>query len=167
MKATCCTTETAEGEVLEEVAKLVASKSFFRKHVGAQSPLIRQHAYQLIEGILERAPRALDGCVKEMAPHIIGAIGEKDPACHKSMWSMVLQFIQVRTGNNSASPFETKLAYFRSALKTYVMSRDNCEILGTVLQWVRFFCLFDPNLTYWDCSVNPCFTLLLQSICFA
>lgn len=45
-------------------------------------------------GCARRAPFALEGLVVEVAPHVLGSLGDKDGAAHSPMWDMVLSFVK-------------------------------------------------------------------------
>ncbi len=41
-----------------------------------------------------RAPGELKEQIKQLAPQILGALNDKEPAAHASMWDMVLSFLK-------------------------------------------------------------------------
>ena len=87
---------TIEEEVLGDIARLTSTQSFFKNNFGAKSGFILHHTYLLVEGVIHKASELLKGSVNEMSARVVGAIGEKDPLCHESMWSMVLRFVKVK-----------------------------------------------------------------------
>ncbi|XP_071696870.1 E3 ubiquitin-protein ligase listerin [Rutidosis leptorrhynchoides] len=81
------TTAISHAEKLLSVHKCF--QDFFKSHNSAT----RSAAYSLVRSCVKNMPHAtIDANVKTLAPLILGAFQEKDPACHPSMWEAVLLF---------------------------------------------------------------------------
>jgi hypothetical protein len=47
---------------------------------------------------LRRAPTTLEGSLAELAPAVLGALGDKDAGAHAAMWDMLLSFVRAYPG---------------------------------------------------------------------
>ncbi|XP_062086702.1 E3 ubiquitin-protein ligase listerin isoform X2 [Humulus lupulus] len=73
--------------------KLFAAHNCFSDFLKFQSAAIRSATYSVLRSFVKNVPHIInDGNMKSVAGIILGAFQEKDPACHSSMWDMILLF---------------------------------------------------------------------------
>ena len=73
--------------------KLFTAHKSFSDFLKSQSASIRSATYSLLKSYIKNVPHVFnEGNMKTIAGTILGAFQEKDPACHASMWDMVLLF---------------------------------------------------------------------------
>lgn len=73
--------------------KLLANHKIFLDFLKSQSPNVRAATYSVLRSFIKNIPQAFnEGKVKILAPAILGAFQERNPACHSSMWEVILLF---------------------------------------------------------------------------
>ncbi|PON41842.1 Vacuolar protein sorting-associated protein [Parasponia andersonii] len=78
---------------ISSTEKLFAAHNFFSDFLKSQSAVIRSATYSVLRSFIKNVPHVFnEGNMKTMAGIILGAFQEKDPACHSSMWDMILLF---------------------------------------------------------------------------
>ncbi|GMH42468.1 hypothetical protein BSKO_10387 [Bryopsis sp. KO-2023] len=95
--------------IRSEIAGMISTRSFFKKHFASHSPVVRQSAHALVESACNHASTELSNHVPGIAGNVIGAVGEKEPSCQSTVWSMVLTFVKT-------FPESWKSAHLRKAV---------------------------------------------------
>lgn len=73
--------------------KLFAAHKFFSDFLKYQSTAVRSATYSVLRSFIKNIPNAFDeGNKKTIAGMVLGAFQEKEPACHSSMWDVILLF---------------------------------------------------------------------------
>lgn len=73
--------------------KLFAAHKFFSDFLKSEIAAIRSATYSVLRSFIKNVPHVFnEGNMKTIAGIILGAFQEKDPACHSSMWEMILLF---------------------------------------------------------------------------
>jgi hypothetical protein len=87
--------EAQQQELLQQLAAIVGSASFYKRSVAAKSAPVRQAAYVVVSRACQHAPAILDATLGEASAAVLGALHDREPANHGPMWEMVLAFAQV------------------------------------------------------------------------
>ncbi|XP_024020214.1 E3 ubiquitin-protein ligase listerin isoform X1 [Morus notabilis] len=83
----------AKVAAISSAEKLFMAHKFFSDFLKSQSAAIRSATYSVLRSFIKNVPHVFnEGNMKTMAGIILGAFQEKDPACHSSMWDMILLF---------------------------------------------------------------------------
>ncbi|XVF20393.1 hypothetical protein REPUB_Repub11eG0194700 [Reevesia pubescens] len=73
--------------------KLFSAHKYFLEFLKSQSPAVRSATYSVLRSFVKNIPQVFDeGNMKTLATAVLGAFQEKDPACHSSMWDVILLF---------------------------------------------------------------------------
>ncbi|KAK9844274.1 hypothetical protein WJX74_000343 [Apatococcus lobatus] len=72
--------------------KILAKPGCLKRTAGSKVPSVRKASYQLFLTLCKSLPSVLETRTTEMAPFLLGAIGDKDPETHAVMWGLVLTF---------------------------------------------------------------------------
>eukprot|EP00268_Persea_americana_P004589 TRINITY_DN11476_c0_g1_i2.p1 TRINITY_DN11476_c0_g1~~TRINITY_DN11476_c0_g1_i2.p1 ORF type:complete len:1845 (-),score=356.21 TRINITY_DN11476_c0_g1_i2:119-5653(-) len=83
----------AKAVAISSAEKMFSSHKYFLEFLKSQSPGVRSATYSVLGCFIKHIPHAYnEGNMKILSAAILGAFQEKDPACHSSMWDVVLLF---------------------------------------------------------------------------
>ncbi|XP_076904678.1 E3 ubiquitin-protein ligase listerin-like [Bidens hawaiensis] len=83
----------ARTAAISHAEKLLSVHKYFLVFLNSHSSAIRSAAYSLVGSCVKNISHALtEANIKTLAPVILGALQEKDPTCHSSMWEALLLF---------------------------------------------------------------------------
>lgn len=83
----------AKAVTISSAEKMFSSHKYFLEFLKSQSPGVRSATYSVLGCFIKHIPHAYnEGNMKILSSAILGAFQEKDPACHSSMWDVVLLF---------------------------------------------------------------------------
>ncbi|KAK9159226.1 hypothetical protein Scep_005800 [Stephania cephalantha] len=78
---------------ISSAERIFSFHKYFSEFLKSPSPAIRSATYSVIGCFIKHIPHLFDeGSMKNLSLTILGAIQEKDPTCHSSMWDAILLF---------------------------------------------------------------------------
>lgn len=81
-------------ELLDGISALTRTQAFLKGTLQSKAARVRRAAYALVGLICRESPGSLEAePLSKLAPVVLGALGDKDPANHAAMWDMVLSMV--------------------------------------------------------------------------
>lgn len=146
--------------------KLFSAHKYFLDFLKSQSPTIRSSTYSVLRSYMKNVPHVFnEGHMRTIAPAILGAFHEKDPACHSSMWDAILLFSKTFPDSWSSTNIQkTVLNRLWNFLRngcfgSHVVSYPALILFldfvpPNIVDGEKFFLLLFQNL--WEGRRNPC-----------
>ncbi|KAF8397167.1 hypothetical protein HHK36_016074 [Tetracentron sinense] len=83
----------ARANAMSFAEKMFSTHKYFLEFHNSSRPAVRSATYTLLRSFSEHVPHAYnEENMKTLSSAILGAFQEKDPACHSSMWDLILLF---------------------------------------------------------------------------
>ena len=87
-------------------------------------------AFTTPRALMRRAPAALEGQLPDVAPAVLGALGDKDAGAHAAMWDMLLSFVRAFPEAWSViDARKTFLPRLLALLRCSILARSLSEVL--------------------------------------
>ncbi len=82
----------AEQELLDGVGQQLQQPAFYKAVLQSKAAAVRRQAYLLVSAAAARRPALLAPAVRAAAPAVLGALGDKEPGTHETLWAMLLAY---------------------------------------------------------------------------